>query len=114
MIIGGKASNPGELRMKIALYSRSVSVETGGFQKPSLTKIGDVWARWTNVHGSEALQAAAVQALDAATVLIRYRDDIDRTCMVEKGGQFYEIISLDNIQERDEYIELKVRKWQAG
>lgn len=114
MIIGGKVSNPGDLRLKIALYSRAVTAETGGFQKPSLTKIADVWARWTNVHGSEALQAAAIQALDAATVLIRYRAGMDRTCVVEKGGQLYEIISLDDIQERHEYIELKVRKWQAG
>lgn len=114
MIIGDKVTNPGELRVKVTLHSRSISTEVGGFQRPGLTKIADVWAKWTNVHGSEALQAAAIQALDAATVLIRYLDGVDRTCVVEKGGQYYEIISLDNIQERSEYIELKVRKWQPG
>jgi SPP1 family predicted phage head-tail adaptor len=114
MRIGNTITNPGDLNTKITLYSRSITTKAGGFQKPSLTKIDDVWAKWTNVHGQEAWLASSVQAKLAATVLMRYRNDIDPTCVVQKEGQYYEIVSPDDIQNRHEYIELKVQAWQPG
>ena len=114
MRIGDKVTNPGELNTKITLYMRAVNTRKGGFQKPVLTEIGEVWAKWTNVHGQEAWIASSVQASAAATVLIRYTSQVDPTCVVEKEGQFFEIVSLDDIQNRHEYIELKVQAWQPG
>jgi SPP1 family predicted phage head-tail adaptor len=114
MRIGNQVTNPGDLNTKVTLYSRSVTTKKGGFQKPALTKIDDVWAKWTNVHGQEAWLASSVQARMAATVLIRYRNDIDPTCVVQKDSQYYEIVSPDDIQNRNEYIELKVQAWQPG
>lgn len=114
MRIGNTTTNPGELNTKITLHSRSITSGAGGFQKPSLSEIGEVWAKWTNVHGQEAWVASSVQAKSAATVLIRYTNAIDATCVVEKESQFFEIVSLDDIQNRHEYIELKVQAWQPG
>lgn len=114
MKIGNTVTNPGELRTKITLHSRSVTSGAGGFQKPSLSEVGDVWAKWTNVHGQEAWMASSMQAKNAATVLIRYTSAIDATCVVEKDGRFFEIVSLDDIQNRHEYMELKVQAWQPG
>jgi SPP1 family predicted phage head-tail adaptor len=114
MKIGNTITNPGELNTKITLHSRSITTQAGGFQKPKLSKIDDVWAKWTNVHGQEAWLASSVQARMAATILIRYRNDIDPTCVVEKDSQYFEIVSLDDIQNRHEYIELKVQAWQPG
>jgi SPP1 family predicted phage head-tail adaptor len=114
MRIGSQVTNPGELNTKITLYSRSVTTQAGGFQKPSLSEIGEVWAKWINVYGQEAWLANSVQAKLAATVLIRYTDGIDPTCVVQKDSQYYEIVSMDDIQNRHEYIELKVQAWQPG
>ena len=114
MRIGDKVTNPGELNTKITLHSRGVTNGAGGFQKPVLIEIGEVWAKWINVHGQEAWIASSVQASAAATVLIRYTSQVDPTCVVEKEGQYYEIVSLDDIQNRHEYIELKVKRWQPG
>jgi SPP1 family predicted phage head-tail adaptor len=114
MRIGNTVTQPGELDTKVTLYSRSITTKKGGFQKPAPTKIDDVWAKWTNVHGQEAWLASSVQARMAATVLIRYRNDIDPTCVVQKDSQYYEIVSSDDIQNRHEYIELKVQAWQPG
>ena len=114
MRIGNTVTNPGELDTKITLHSRGVTTGAGGFQKPVLIEIGEVWAKWTNVHGQEAWIASSVQAKSAATVLIRYISQIDPTCVVEKEGQFFEIVSLDDIQNRHEYIELKVQAWRPG
>ena len=114
MRIGSQVTNPGELRTSIKLQKRTVSTETGGFLAPAWSDLATVWAKWTNVHGSEAWAAMSVEAEAPATVLIRYRSGIDTTCAVLLGTERYEIVSIDNIAQRSEYLELKVRKIKAG
>lgn len=114
MILRGKVINPGELRTAITLKKRTVTSDTGGFPVQSWSKIADVWAKWTNAHGTEVWTADMAGAKMPATVLIRYRSDIDTTCAVEKGTQMYEIVSIDNIQERNEYLEIKVQRLESG
>ena len=114
MILSGKPINPGELRTSVVLKTRTVSTETGGFQKPTWSTLATVWARWTNVHGQEVWTAESVQALQPATVLIRYRTGLDTTCAVLLGSILYEIVSIDDIQERHEYLELKVKRMGSG
>lgn len=114
MNLNGKVFNPGELRTQVTLKSRSVSTETGGFQTPVWSTLATVWAKWVNVHGSEVWAAQMAQAREAATVTIRWRSGLDRTCAVEKGGTLYEVVSLDDIGERHEYIELKVQRMGGG
>jgi SPP1 family predicted phage head-tail adaptor len=63
------------------------------------------------VHGSEAWVAdQAGKAVSAATVTIRYRSDVTSRCSILKGSDRYEIVSIDDIQERHEYLELKVKR----
>jgi SPP1 family predicted phage head-tail adaptor len=114
MILGGKVINPGELRTQITLESLGVSAETGGFQVPTWSALATVWSRWKNAHGTEALASGTVDAEAPAAVLIRYLAGLDTTCAVSKGGVRYEIVSLDDIEERHEFIELKVRRMKAG
>lgn len=115
MILNGKMINPGELRTKINLHSRTVSKDPGGFpvEGTALIKAG-VWCKWTNGHGSEVWAAVATRAKETATVLMRYRADLDETCLIEKGNKFFEIVAIDNIQERNEYLELKVKRSGEG
>jgi SPP1 family predicted phage head-tail adaptor len=114
MILNGKVINPGELRTQVTLQRRTVSAGAGGFQVPAWRTIAVVWARWTNAHGQEAVIAGAQGSEAPATVLIRYRSGLDITCAVLKGSDRYEIVSIDNIQERSEYLELKVRRMESG
>ncbi|MAT45364.1 MAG: hypothetical protein CL609_23795 [Anaerolineaceae bacterium] len=114
MILNGKPTNPGQLRTRITLKRRVVNKDAGGFPSVSTETITQVLSRWKNVHGSEVWAAEVAQAQQAATVLIRYRSDLDETCLVDKGGQLFEIVSIDNIEERSEYIELKVKRTVPG
>jgi SPP1 family predicted phage head-tail adaptor len=114
MILNGRVINPGEMRTQITLESRTVTTQTGGFETPAWSTIATVWSKWTNAHGSEAVQAAMLNAEAPATVLIRYRSGLDTTCAISKGGVRYEITSIDNIQERNEYIEMKVKRMKPG
>jgi len=114
MNLDGKITNPGELRTPIKLGQPSLSAQPGGFQRKSYTAVANRKAKWTNVHGAEAWAAESVQATDPATVLIRYHASIDSTWGVQKNGQWYDIVSLDDIRDRHEYIELKVKRMVGG
>jgi SPP1 family predicted phage head-tail adaptor len=112
--LNGRTINPGELRTRIALQQRSVTQNAGGFQVEAWATATEVWARWENVHGSEVWAAQSTRAVQPATVLIRYRADVDETWRVLRAGLAFEIVSLDDIQNRHEYIELKVRRMAEG
>jgi len=114
MRIGTKVTNPGELNKRITLKKRTMEKDVGSFQTPILTTLAIVWAKCINVHGAEVWAAQTVNALKPMTVLIRYRDDVDETCILVLDGKNYEIVSMDNIQHRGEYIELKTQLWKPG
>lgn len=114
MNLNGKVFNPGEMRTWITLERRAIVEDDGGYQGESWNTIAGVWSRWENVHGTEAWTASALQAEQPATVMIRYRAGLDATCVVKKGGVRFEVVSLDDIQERHEYIELKIKRMRSG
>ena len=114
MRIGQGVTNPGELRTKIALVSRVTQQDAGGFPVQGNPVVIEVWGRWTNVHGSETWAADAAGAVKPATVLIRYHAGLDETWSVAVDGKTYEIVSVDDIGLRHEYMELKVRRSVAG
>lgn len=114
MRISDKPFNAGELRTQIIIKTRSVTTGTGGFQVTVWTTLATVFAKWENAHGSEVLTADMAGAEAPATVTIRYRSDVDPTYAIEKGGELWEIVSMDNIRERNELLELKVRRMRSG
>jgi SPP1 family predicted phage head-tail adaptor len=114
MILNGKVINPGELRTQIALQKRTSTEDAGGFRPDAGTTQVSVWSKWTNAHGNEAWTAELSGAVEPATALIRYLAGIDGTWLVVKGSKTYEIVSMDNIQERNEYIELKLKRAEVS
>ena len=69
-----------------------------------------VYAKWENVHGSEAWIANSVQATSAATVSVWYDFLITQKCRVlDDAGIIYQIVSMDDVRHRHEQIELKVK-----
>jgi SPP1 family predicted phage head-tail adaptor len=119
MNLNGKITNPGELRTRVLLAPAILSSGSGSFQRrvPDTVHAVNAWAKWSTVHGSEVWTAAANQAIDPATVLIRYRSDLDSTWYISKdnGASWYELVGApDDIQERHEYMELKVQRASAA
>lgn len=114
MNVGGKTTNPGELDVQVTLQSRAGEKKVGGFTRPAWVDLARVWARWRNVHGQEVWAASAINAIKPATALIRYRPGIDSTCAVLRGSERYEIVSVDDIENRHEYIELKLKFLEPG
>lgn len=109
--------NAGELRTKIRIqYAK----KTGGssFAKEEWVDIGNqsaadepryIFAKWVNVHGSEAWIAASVQAQRAATVTVRYDERVNEACRVMLGDTVYNIVSIDNIRQAGQWLEIKAK-----
>lgn len=134
MLINGKPFNPGELKTPVVLAKKMLTKDAGGFQKDEYEFIAELKAKWVNVHGNEAWLANAQGAIKGATVTVRYRSDVDETCVIVlgstveevindedvltgwtfTGGVIFEIVSMDNIQQLNEYIEFKVKTVKAG
>lgn len=115
MILNGKLINPGEFNTKIELVSIVTSQDAGGFYHPTEGESKTVWSQWTGIFGNEAILAAAQGVVISATVRIRYLAGLDNTWRVRKGGESYEIVTgVDDISERHEYMEFKVRRIEAA
>lgn len=107
----------GDLRTKIRIQ-KPISTGTGSFATISWIDIDNtlitdsakyIYSSWVNVHGSEAWVANSVQAQLGATVTIRYRSDIKNNYRVLLGDVIYQIVSLDNIRQTGQWLEIKVK-----
>lgn len=108
MILNGKPFNPGEMNTSIALQKSTVTKVSGGNTVTWATQ-ATVWSKWVNAHGSETTAGESLAATRPATVTIRYYSGLDTTWALLKGSERYQVISVDNIRERSEYMEIKAQ-----
>jgi SPP1 family predicted phage head-tail adaptor len=112
MNIGGKPFNPGRLRTTVTLLRRTTS--TGPYKRPTYESAGNVLVEWKNVHGSEVWAATAVQAVRPATITMRYVDGFDTTWAIQLDGEIFDVVSVDDIENRHELLEVKVKASIGG
>lgn len=68
-----------------------------------------VWAAEDFNKGVKALRNGAVEAYDVVMFRLRWRDDINRWCIVQYNGVWYEIMSF-NGSYRDNQIQITARE----
>ena len=115
-----KSANSGELRTPV--YFKRVLRVTDKNGYPAETEVnvfGEgkcAFAKWVNAHGTEAFLAMQMQLREPATVTVRYSPLINEKLLVYKGGDPapYEVISIDNVEERDEWMEIHVQRKEAA
>ncbi len=75
-----------------------------------------VHCKWVNAHGTEVFSAMQLQLREPATLTMRYSPLIDATMLVYEGNdpRPYQIISVDNVEERGKWLELKVQRKGAA
>lgn len=111
----------GELRTPIRIQ-REISDGTGSFAAKKWVDICDesdpnypyILAKWVNVHGSEAWVADSLQAQLGATITIRYRKDVKCAYIILLDETKFKIVSIDNIRQRNEWLEIKVKAAEMG
>jgi SPP1 family predicted phage head-tail adaptor len=102
-----------DMRTRITFQSPTVSTDAGAAQSNTYANVSTnptVWARWVNAHGVEAVTSEALESVQRATVTVRYRTDIKSTWQILKDGEAWKIISVDEVQDRNRWIELIVER----
>jgi SPP1 family predicted phage head-tail adaptor len=93
----------GKLDQVIGLES-PIETNTRGQVVKSFITQGDVWGYVISQKGSEAFEAARLNASSTIRVQIRYRTDITTEWRVDWQGSKYYIESLDKTARRDGYL----------
>lgn len=120
-----KQANAGELRTRIyirrlekAADGEGVTAETAKSVFPDLPGQPErVWhCKWVNAYGTEAVTAMQLQIREPATLTMRYSDKIKADCLIYRLGdpEPYEIISINDVEERHTWLEVKVCRKQAA
>ena len=114
-------ANAGELNVKCVFKSvarssgnnGSVSnVETNVFGVDDDDNDKFVMVKWVNAHGTESTNALQLAVKDIATITMRYSPLITEKLIVYKIGDSvpFEVKSVDNVKEKNEWMELKVQR----
>lgn len=111
-------NDPGEMTAQIHIQV-PITTGSGVYKTTAWVDLGNesesdppnwIWAKWENVHGSEAWVANSVQATAPATVSVWYNARITRMCrIVDDAGVIYQITNLDDIKREHRQIEMKVQ-----
>lgn len=98
--------NPGKLRHRITfLRPEEIENEIGETvidMKPFKT----VWGSIEPIKGREYLEARKIQPEVTYRIIVRYIEDITPDMMIEFKGRIFNIQSILNIGERNQYMEI--------
>ena len=133
-----KDANPGELRVKIIVEAFTEGESKNGFRVLNWFNVFGLddhgidkflKVKWVNLHGSGAWEAMSLQLKEPATLTSRFSPLITETCRIlkksdvvkrdeliaegkqdEADGLYFEVISLDDVENRHEWLEIRVQR----
>ncbi len=97
----------GKMDQQIILQSL-VETNTNGSLSQVFTTVATVWANVIEPRGSEAFEAARINAKETVRVRIRYRSDVTTAWRFQWMGQNYSITAADRTERRNGYL------WLSG
>ena len=117
-----KSANPGELRTPV--FFKRMSRERDGegfwsdtevnvFGKDGAGKDIPCMCKWVNAHGTDVFQGMQLEIREPATITTRFSSKLtDPKLIIYKGTDPcpYEVISIDNVEERSVWLEIKVQR----
>lgn len=115
-----KYANAGELRTRVFFFrvDRVKDEENVALDK-EVNVFGDgaaVKCKWVNAHGTETFTAMQLQLREPATITCRYTPLINEKLVVRKENdpEPYEVISVDDVENRHKWLEIKVQRKEAA
>ena len=112
-----KSAGAGELRTKIEIKKATMTTSGNGYDTPTTwTNVFSagvyVWCKWVNAHGQEVFSAQQLGLEEVATLTMRYTSLLTATCEIYRYGDTkpFEVISIDNIEQRNAWLEVKVKR----
>ena len=100
----------GDLRDEIILHDRDIEAPdfNTAEQSQAFTNPLTVWSSVNTVRGKEIFQGSQFIGTKTHIILIRFLDtrEINIENVVELKGNYLDILAVDNLEERDEWLEL--------
>jgi head-tail adaptor len=116
-----KNANAGELRTTVRFMRIERTTNDNGIPvETEINIFGDdksVMCKWSNVHGTEVFDSMQLQLRDPATITTRYSpllDDVTLIIYREADTRPYEVISIDNVEQRNVWLEIKAQRMEAA
>lgn len=113
-----KEANAGELRTSVCFVYVEKNTDAEGVTACSEVDVFGcpIRCKWANAHGTEIFAAMQQSIQEPATITCRYSPRIQNNQLVYKAGDPipYEIISIDNVEERNRWLEIKVKRRGAA
>ena len=112
-------ANAGELRTKIRVFRPAEKRDSDGYTRGTVNVFGENgfrYCKWVNAHGTEVYEARQAGVTEPATLTLRYTPKITTTCLVyrEKDPAPYEVISLNDVENRHVWLEVRVQRKAAA
>lgn len=98
----------GKLDRRIVIQAKTSTQDAYGSVSDTWASFAEVWAQYLSGAGNELFTAAQVYADTQGRFRIRYIDGITTEHRVLYNGNYYDILSVDEIGRR-EGLELKVK-----
>lgn len=105
-------ANPGELRTPVRFVTVTRTQDSESYYHSTEATVLEAMAKWVNTHGSDAFSDAVMKLREPATLTMRYSALIRPDQLVYRGADPspFEIISMDNVDERGFWMELHVQR----
>ncbi len=104
----------GDLKTRIDVKRVTQTVNANGFPVKTETSLfsSPVRCHWKNAYGKEIYEAAQLKLGETATLTLRYTPRIDVRCIVYKtpDTNAWEIVSLSDLDDRHQWLEIKVKR----
>ena len=103
--------NTGDLRTSITFQVPTIVPDAGGAQTTTWANVPTnptVLGWWVNAHRDKVISNEMLKYVQRATVTIRYRSDILPTWRIIKDGLNWQILSIDDVNNRHRYMEIIV------
>lgn len=111
-----KSANAGELRTPARFMRVDRESDDDAYsQEKEVNVFGEgksIRVKWVNAHGSDSFIALQMKLREPATITCRYSPKITVDLVVYRGNdpKPFEIISIDNVEERNQWLEIKVQR----
>lgn len=115
-----KRANPGELRTKIEIKKKTVVTGANGYDIEKWVNVYGAgvyaWCKWVNAHGQEVFAAQQLGLEEVATLTMRYTPLLTAECEIYRYGDQkpFEVIGVDNVEQRNAWLEVKVKRKVAA
>jgi SPP1 family predicted phage head-tail adaptor len=103
-------TSPADLNKRITIqYQTKVSDGMGGFVT-SWVDQSQIWAAIWPLSANETVQANATVMVITGRIRIRYRTVFKSSWRIKYGNRFFNIVSVLNVNEANEYLDLMVKE----